>query len=85
MCESTEGSAAILLQRATVSVTWQPPGAAALPVVAYRVERVVGAQAQKVTAGRTERVQFEQQVADLPGQLIAYRVQAEDAGTSVRP
>ena len=54
MCESTEGSAAILLQRATVSVTWQPPGAAALPVVAYRVERVVGAQAQKVAAGRME-------------------------------
>ena len=74
-----------VLQGATVSVTWQPPDAAALPVVAYRVERAVGAQAQNVAAGRTERLQFEQQVDDLAGQSVTYRVQAEDAGGNVGP
>ena len=68
-----------------MSVTWQPPDAAALPVMACNVERAVGAQAQNVAAGRTERAQFEQQVDDLLGQSVTYQVQAGDAGGNVGP
>ena len=69
------------LQGSTVNLTWQPPESCALPITAYAIQRAVGEGAQYAAAGQLldgGRTEFQQSVADLAGQSVRYRVQAED-------
>jgi hypothetical protein len=74
------------LQGVTAVLTWEPPEASAVPVVASVVERAVGKRgAPYEPAGRTEGGRFEQRVDGLAGQSVVYRVRAEDRGGHLGP
>ena len=76
------------MHSSTARLTWQaPPQSSALPIVAYVVERAVGALdgVHYTAAGRSEGARFEQRVDDLAGQSVIYRVRAEDEGGNRGP
>ena len=74
------------LQGVTAVLTWEPPEASAVPVVASVVERAAGKRgAPYEAAGRTEGGRFEQRVDGLAGQSVVYRVRAEDQGGHLGP
>jgi hypothetical protein len=66
-------------------LTWEPPEASPLRVVACVIERALGDGARYEAAGRTAAARFEQRVDDLAGRSVRYRVRAEDEGGNLGP